>query len=85
VVDLSMDLLGRLRRQLSRAEPDLRREMVRAFAEPMTGAAAQILCGAGCRQRSNERTERRNDHRSRPLNARVSRIAPQVPKHRSCS
>lgn len=34
----NMDLLAWLRKQLSEAEPDLLREMVRTFAEALMGA-----------------------------------------------
>ena len=48
----NMDLLGWLRKQLSEAEPDLLREMVKSFAEALMGAEADALCGAPFRERS---------------------------------
>ena len=55
----NMDLLAWLRKQLAEAEPDLLREMVRTFAESLMGAEADALCGAGFRERSGERVNRR--------------------------
>lgn len=85
MVDPKMDLLGWLRKQLAEAEPDLLREMVRTFAEALMGAEADALCGAGFRERSVERTNRRNGYRARPFDTRAGTIALQVPKLRSGS
>ena len=59
----NMDLLAWLRKQLAEAEPDLLREMVRTFAESLMGAEADALCGAGFRERTGERVNRRNGYR----------------------
>lgn len=85
MVDPNMDLLGWLRKQLTEAEPDLLRELVRTFAETLMGAEADALCGAAFRQRSDERTNRRNGYRERPFDTRAGTIALQVPKLRSGS
>jgi len=81
----NMDLLGWLRKQLAEAEPDLLREMVKSFAEALMGAEADALCGAAFRERSGERTNRRNGYRARPFDTRAGSIALQVPKLRSGS
>jgi putative transposase len=81
----NMDLLGWLRKQLAEAEPDLLREMVRTFAEALMGAEADALCGAGFRERSGERVNRRNGYRERPFDTRAGTIALAVPKLRSGS
>ncbi len=81
----NMHLLGWLRKQLAEAEPDLLREMVRTFAETLMGAEADALCGAGFRERSDGRVNRRNGYRSRPFDTRAGTIALSVPKLRSGS
>ena len=85
MVENNMDLLGWLRKQLAEAEPDLLREMVRSFAEALMGAEADALCGAGFRERSGERVNRRNGYRERPFDTRAGTIALAVPKLRSGS
>lgn len=81
----NMDLLAWLRKQLAEAEPDLLREMVRTFAETLMGAEADALCGAGFRERSGERVNRRNGYRERPFDTRAGTIPLAVPKLRSGS
>lgn len=81
----TMDLLAWLRKQLAEAEPDLLREMVRSFAEALMGAEADALCGAGFRERSEERVNRRNGYRTRPFDTRAGTIPLAVPKLRSGS
>ena len=81
----NMDPLAWLRKQLEEAEPDLLREMVRSFAEALMGAEADALCGAGFRERSGERVNRRNGYRERPFDTRTGTIALAVPKLRSGS
>jgi putative transposase len=85
VAEDNMDLLGWLRKQLAEAEPDLLREMVRTFAESLMGAEADALCGAGFRERTGERVNRRNGYRERPFDTRAGTIALAVPKLRSGS
>ena len=81
----NMDLLGWLRKQLAEAEPDLLREMVKSFAEALMGAEADAVCGAGFRERSEDRINRRNGYRERPFDTRAGTIALAVPKLRSGS
>jgi putative transposase len=85
VAENNMDLLAWLRKQLAEAEPDLLREMVRTFAESLMGAEADALCGAGFRERTGERVNRRNGYRERPFDTRAGTIALAVPKLRSGS
>jgi putative transposase len=85
VADTNMDLLGWLRKQLVEADADLLREMVRSFAETLMGAEAEALCGAGFRERTGERVNRRNGYRERPFDTRAGTIALAVPKLRSGS
>jgi transposase-like protein len=81
----NMDLLGWLRKPLAEAESDLLREMVKSFAEALMGAEADVLCGAGFRERSEDRINRRNGYRERPFDTRAGTIPLQVPKLRSGS
>lgn len=85
MVEKNMDLVAWLRKQLSEAEPDLLREMVKSFAEALMGAEADALCGAAFRERSDERVNRRNGYRERPFDTRAGTIALAVPKLRSGS
>lgn len=85
MVNDNMDLLAWLRKQLAEAEPDLLREMVRTFAEALMGAEADALCGAGFRERSEGRVNRRNGYRTRPFDTRAGTIPLAVPKLRSGS
>jgi transposase-like protein len=49
------------------------------------GAEADALCGAGFRERSEDRINRRNGYRERPFDTRAGTIPLQVPKLRSGS
>ena len=80
-----MDALGWLRKQLLEANPDLLHEMVKAFAETVMGAEADVLCGADYGQRSDERVNQRNGYRTRPWDTRAGTISLAVPKLREGS
>ncbi len=85
VITDRMDLLVWLRKQLEDADADLLREMVRTFAETLMGAEADALCGAGYRERSGERVNRRNGYRVRRWDTRVGSIDLRIPKLREGS
>ena len=85
VITDRMDLLVWLRKQLEDADADLLREMVRTFAETLMGAEADALCGAGYRERSGERVNRRNGYRVRRWDMRVGSIDLRIPKLREGS
>jgi putative transposase len=55
---------------------------VLVFAEQLTGAAADALCGADYGERSPERTNRWNGYRQRPWDTRAGTISLAVPKLR---
>jgi putative transposase len=55
------------------------------FAAALRGAEADVLCGAGFRERSEDRINRRNGYRERPFDTRAGTIALAVPKLRSGS
>lgn len=61
---------------------DLARVMLQAFAEALMSAEASALCGAGPRERSEERVNSRNGYRVRPWDTRVGTIDLAIPKLR---
>jgi transposase-like protein len=64
-------------------DTDLPRAMLQAFAEALMSAEASMQCGAGYRERSEERENSRNGYRHRPWDTRVGTIDLAVPKLRS--
>lgn len=85
MADSKMEMMQLLRNQITLAELDLLREMVRACAEMLMGAEAEALCGAGYGERSAERVNRRNGCRERPWDTRVGTIELSVPRLREGS
>lgn len=57
--------LAWLRKRLEDVDTDLLREMVKAMVERLMGADVDSQCGAGYREASSERTNRRNGYRER--------------------
>jgi putative transposase len=82
VVELRMDPLTWLRKQVETADVDLLREMVRAFAETLMSADADAMCGAPYGERSEDRVNRRNGYRDRDFDTRAGTIELRVPKLR---
>jgi putative transposase len=76
---------GWLDERLAAASPDLLRVMVKQFAETLMSAEADTMCGAGYRERSNERVNSRNGYRSRDWDTRVGSVELAIPKLRSGS
>jgi putative transposase len=85
VVEHTMDVSVWLRKQLEETSPDLLRAMVKHFAEGLMSADADAVCGAGYRERSPERVNRRNGYRERDWDTRVGSIELGVPKLREGS
>jgi putative transposase len=85
VVELRMDPMSWLRKQLETADVDLLREMVRAFAETLMSAEADALCGADYGERSEDRVNRRNGYRDRDFDTRAGTVELRVPKLRQGS
>jgi transposase-like protein len=85
MVDPSMDVLDWFRKTVSEAEPDLLKELMQAMLERLMGAEADVLCGAGYRERSDARVNRRNGHRVRDFDTRVGTLALAIPKLRQGS
>lgn len=82
MVEMRMDPLAWLRKQLEVADVDLLREMVRAFAETLMSADADAVCGAAYGERSEGRVNRRNGYRERDFDTRAGTIELRVPKLR---
>jgi putative transposase len=85
VVPDNVDALEWLRKHLDAEGSDLLREMVRTFAEQLTGAEVEVLCNAGYGGVTPERTNSRNGYRSRQLDTRVGSIDLSIPKLREGS
>ena len=71
--------------QLAEASPDLLRGLLSVFIRALMGAEADALCGAGYRQRSDERSNRRNGYRHRDFDTRAGTLDVAVPKLRQGS
>lgn len=74
-----------LAEQIGACEPDLLRSMVKTMAEALMSAEADAVRGAGYRQRSDNRVNRRNGYRSRDWDTRAGTVEPAIPKLRSGS
>ena len=85
MVELRMDPLAWLRKQVETADVDLLREMVRAFAETLMSAQADAMCGAPYGERSEDRVNRRNGYRDRDFDTRAGTVELRVPKLRQGS
>jgi transposase-like protein len=82
VVNINMDALEWLRKQLDSDGDDLLREMVREFAQRLMAAEVDTLAGAGWGEVSPERVNYRNGYRRRPFDTRVGSIDLAIPKLR---
>jgi putative transposase len=71
--------------RLAAASPDLLRAMVKQFAETLMAAEADATCGAGYRERSEQRVNSRNGYRLRDWDTRAGSIELAIPKLRSGS
>lgn len=85
MVELRMDPLAWLRKQVETADGDLLREMVCTFGETLMSAEADALCGAAYGESSEERVNRRNGYRDRDFDTRAGTIELRVPKLREGS
>ncbi len=59
--------------------------MVKQFAEALMTAEADAVCGAGYRERSEERVNSRNGYRLRDWDTRAGSVELAIPKLRSGS
>ncbi len=81
----NVDVAGWLDEHLAAASPDLLRVMIKQFAEALMAAEADAACGAGYRQRSEERVNSRNGYRLWDWDTRAGSIELAIPKLRSGS
>ncbi|MFI0412490.1 IS256 family transposase [Actinomadura sp. 3N508] len=84
-VDNSVDPAEWIAEQIGACEPDLLRSMVKAMAEALMSAEADVVCGAGYGERSDGRVNRRNGYRSRDWDTRAGTVELAIPKLRSGS
>ncbi len=66
-------------------QPDVMRHMLQSFINTLMSAEASVLCGAGYREVSPERTNARNGYRDRQLDTRVETLELRIPKLRNDS
>jgi putative transposase len=59
--------------------------MVKTFAEALMGAEADAVCGAPYRERSDERTTKRNGYRDREWDTRTGTVELAIPRLRTGS
>ncbi len=71
--------------QLARASPDMLRGLLSVFIHALMGAEADAICGAGYRQRSDERSNSRNGSRHRDFDTRAGTLDVGIPKLRQGS
>ena len=81
----SIDPARFLQDELAQASPDLMRDMLTTFINPLLSAQADSVCGAEYGARSQERTNRRNGYRHRDLDTRAGTIDVAIPKLREGS
>ena len=81
----SIDPARFLDEQLSQASPDLLREMLTTFINALMSAEADAVCGAGYREVTPERTNRRNGYRPRRFDTRAGSLQIDIPKLREGS
>ena len=84
-VPTKMNPVAWLRKHLDGDGDDVVREMIKAFAEQLMAAEADVLCGAGWGERSEERVNRRNGYRARTFDTRAGTIELDIPKLRTAA
>src|SRR5690625_2428861 len=80
-----MDPAAWLRQQLTHADTDLLREMVRTFADALMSADDDAVCGAEYGAVTDERVNRRNGYRRRECDTRAGTVELSIPKLRQGS
>lgn len=85
MVDSNMQTLAVIRKELEHKGVDVPRELLKIFVERIMGAEADAMCGAGYRERSEERVNRRNGYRERNWDTRVGTIPLSIPRLRQGS
>jgi putative transposase len=85
MVDNTMNLMDWLRNEVEQADADFLREAVRFMVGQLMGAEVASICGADYRERTDERTNKRNGYRERSWDTRAGTIDLQIPKIREGS
>jgi putative transposase len=85
MVDNTMNLMDWLRNEVEQADADFLREAVRFMVGQLMGAEVASICGADYRERTDERTNKRNGYRERTWDTRAGTIDLQIPKIREGS
>jgi putative transposase len=77
-----IDLQQVLTERLTAAHADVLRELLSMFIYTLMGAEADALCRAGYSERSQHRTNHRNDYRHRESDTRAGTLGVAMPKLR---
>ena len=78
----SIDAIEWLRKQIEETAPDPLKTMLTTMVGALMSAEIDAACGAGYRERNEERENSRNGYRARPWDTRVGTIDLQIPKLR---
>ena len=78
----SIDAIEWLRKQIEETAPDPLKTMLTTMVGALMSAEIDAACGAGYRERNEERENSRNGYRGRPWDTRVGTIDLQIPKLR---
>ncbi len=85
MVNNNMDLMEWLRKQVEEADADFLREAVNYMVGQLMGAEVAAICGADYRERTDERTNKRNGYRERTWDTRAGTMELSIPKLREGS
>ena len=85
MVNNNMDLMDWLRKQVEQADPDFLREAVSFMVSSLMDAEVSAICGADFRDRTDERTNKRNGYRERLWDTRAGTVELSIPKLRTGS
>ena len=85
MVEVSMDVLGWIRKRIEEADADVLREMVQGMASALMSVEADDLCGAEYGQVSPDRVNHRNGYRVRAWDTRTGTMPLSIPKLRKGS
>lgn len=82
MVTPSMDTPEVLGKLIQQADPDMIRTLLHQMVQMLMHAEADTLCGAGYRERSPDRSNKRNGYRLRDWDTRLGTIPLSIPKLR---
>jgi putative transposase len=78
----SIDAIEWLRKQIEETAPDPLRAILVEMVNVLMSAEVEAVCGAGYRERSEERANQRNGYRERAWDTRLGTIGLKIPKLR---